>query len=530
MHLLFPLIFLTENPTGQGLVCKWPTIWWNVGSPITVYIMVGCYFALTYSDQNYLGQSIFIPLMFYLVHRCVLSLKYACLSPTEYERFMKCRDPKLLALYNSQIHLSTGWTTMDMAVMMFEIGAASARIGVKINEIFLYICNANASSVSQESTFRFWNAFLRGHDTIDWEAKPAPEIRLLPTGRVGVSVYDIVQALVLRSMKNDTHPFYARGFLYFIVSLIVAMSYIPLCYYWDQINQKAVAVVFQIASTIINFQFGYVFFALLFLAIVDVKRQKRMAEHLHCMIRSTDLTMESTLSILPVFTNVTQHCRDVAAARSDAVLSITDVHEFVYLTPEEAAALLQQPEDDRDDDEEQPQEQRTAVVAAGGRRRGQGRERSPCEELKDFPAQAERAEKPSVAVPQNEFELQDEVDRESEILGENIAKALDYAVIPRISFNYAENVIAWLYARLAVQHLGDRFRFRIDIYVGVSLALTLFLMLFAIISVSSSSNRHAAFSSTFFLQSLLAVTLLLFYLIFIFSLGSDVNEILEHHR
>jgi hypothetical protein len=60
----------------------------------------------------------------------------------------------------------------------------------------------------------------------------------------------------------------------------------------------------------------------------------------------------------------------------------------------------------------------------------------------------------------------EEDNRESIVLGERIAQESSFAITPRISFNYPENVLAWLYARLAIQHFGDRFRNRIDIYVG----------------------------------------------------------------
>jgi energy-coupling factor transporter transmembrane protein EcfT len=55
-------------------------------------------------------------------------------------------------------------------------------------------------------------------------------------------------------------------------------------------------------------------------------------------------------------------------------------------------------------------------------------------------------------------------------------------------------------------------------------------MLFASITIFTASDQQAAFQSTFFLQSLLAVTLLLFYLLIVFNLGSSVNEELEMHR
>lgn len=54
----------------------------------------------------------------------------------------------------------------------------------------------------------------------------------------------------------------------------------------------------------------------------------------------------------------------------------------------------------------------------------------------------------------------------AEIAGERLAVDGGRAAVPRLSFDTAQNVLAWTYARLVIQNFGDRFRFRIDIYVG----------------------------------------------------------------
>ncbi len=537
IHLFFPLIFTVKNKYGQGVRMHFFHIWWNIACPIIIYIMIGTYFACSKSDQEYLGQSIFIPLMFYVVHRCILSVKYASLSGTEYERFVNCKDKYTINMYMVQIHLM-GWMTLDPAVLYFELGAASARIGIKINELYLYICDSTESSISAESQFRYWNAFLRGHDTIDWDSKPAPEIKTLPSGRVGVSVYNICMALILRAAAKDSHPFYINFFLTAIVGLIIAISFVPLVSNWSSINSKAIAVIFQITSVIINAQFGYVFFSLLYLAIIDIKRQKRMVEMLHCMIRSTDLMMQNDLSVLPPHLIVSDYCRQVSDARLNAILSITDEHEYVGSSP--AGTVLSKIKEGDEEEEDDEEVEDIAVVGHSGR---------IDEETKEFTPKRR-------SLAQNEFELlndegdgEEVTDRMSVVLGENIAREAAFALTPRVTFRYAENVIGWLYTRLTIQHFGDRFRARIDLYVGkwisplslishlyhcysigVSLLLTLFLMLFALISVFSAANRQEAFMSVFFIQSFLAVTLLLFYLLLIFSLGAAVNAELDLHR
>jgi hypothetical protein len=472
MHIFFPaLLFFSENPTAQGVRRDFPSIWWTCISPLLVYIMIGSYFSLSDSDQNVLGQALFIPLMLYAVHRIIIALKYASLSVTEYDRFMKCKDPATIKQFNSQIHLDTGWVGLDLNVLFFEIGAASARIGIKVNEVFLYICNTNASTVTRESNFRFWNAFLRGHDTIDWDAKPAPEIQHLPTGRVGVSVFNIVMALILRAAGRDAHiPSYINVFLFIIVWGIVAISFIPFVIFWGEIDQPIAAVFFQVTSTIINVQFGYVFFSILYIAIIDVKRQLRMVQMLHCMIRSTDLMMESNLSLLPLSEDSAHRCREVVDARVNAILSITDNHEWKYLEPTEAIAMSFPATTEEENQEEVGNNNNSKKCFFSPDQRADINNYNVSqEEMKDIADNDENNNNNNnnnQVNSYNEFDLQEQEDRDSEVLGENIARASSYAVTPRVSFNYPENVIAWLYTRLTIQHFGDRFRFRIDAYVG----------------------------------------------------------------
>lgn len=52
------------------------------------------------------------------------------------------------------------------------------------------------------------------------------------------------------------------------------------------------------------------------------------------------------------------------------------------------------------------------------------------------------------------------------VLGERVVGNFEYAMTPRIDLLLHENPTAWIYARLTIQHFGERFRYRTDIYVG----------------------------------------------------------------
>eukprot|EP01034_Spumella_vulgaris_P035149 gene35149-43333_t len=115
------------------------------------------------------------------------------------------------------------------------------------------------------------------------------------------------------------------------------------------------------------------------------------------------------------------------------------------------------------------------------------------------------------------------------VIGEQIATDNHHAITPRISFQHPQNAICWSYTRLIVQNFGERFRCRLDTYVAFFLVLLVILTTFALGSVFTSTNRQRTFQSTFFLQSFLALTVgVVFMLLFSWS-ASLVNSELELH-
>ena len=65
-----------------------------------------------------------------------MAIKYACLSPTEYQRFNEEPDPEVLGIYQTQMQLLTGWLIRRLDVMQFEVAAAAVRIGAKISDMY----------------------------------------------------------------------------------------------------------------------------------------------------------------------------------------------------------------------------------------------------------------------------------------------------------------------------------------------------------------------------------------------------------
>jgi hypothetical protein len=67
-----------------------------------------------------------------------VSLKYACLSPTEVKRINREKNQVVSDDYQLQMQLLTGWLSQRCDVLQFELGAAAVRVGAKINEMYVY--------------------------------------------------------------------------------------------------------------------------------------------------------------------------------------------------------------------------------------------------------------------------------------------------------------------------------------------------------------------------------------------------------
>eukprot|EP00981_Chlorochromonas_danica_P013098 scaffold5788_cov159-Ochromonas_danica.AAC.14 len=138
VHIFIFLFPLLRNPRGQGFISDVSLrIRFNVLLPLVTYMVPILYFVLPEEDQSLLRNYVWIPILFFAVHRVVLSLKYGTLSETEYERFNNCTCEELSREYLRQMQLFDGWYRMEADVLYFELGAASARMGERINNIHL---------------------------------------------------------------------------------------------------------------------------------------------------------------------------------------------------------------------------------------------------------------------------------------------------------------------------------------------------------------------------------------------------------
>ncbi|RYH20258.1 hypothetical protein EON65_24040, partial [archaeon] len=184
---------------------------------------------------------------------------------------------------------------MDPDVLYFELGAASARMGERINNIHLLIPSPSAGP-SASNQFLYWNAFLRGQHLVFRGTKPAPEMKPLPCGHYALSVYDLCLAIIRGSQKMENYVYIEGIFVYCVVVLLIMMSIIPICIHHHRLDNPCLLVAFLFVAYYPTYIYGRAYFFLIYVAICDALRQLNMVRMLHCMLRLTELMMQANMS------------------------------------------------------------------------------------------------------------------------------------------------------------------------------------------------------------------------------------------
>ncbi len=558
-HLLFPLMFCSRNPYAQGLRLKWTSLWFSIIDPSIVYLILVSYWALSPADRDRIGYTFVIPLMFFVTHRTTVSLKYATLSSTEYERFMSCCDKKLIDKYINQMQLFAGWLSLDLLTISFELSAASSRMGVKINQIYFRIpCSSNFDSIKKFSTddsnflcgskeqqrmldektlnvLQHWNAFLseEGADKISIikatcpipasEFKVAPQMVILSNGDYGVSVYDVCYSIIKRVKRGPIVQMMIPGFIVTLI-LVIIMWYTGIREF-PQISSKRLVAMHLVAATVSMMLYGTFFFAFLVVAIFDVYRFYSMVGILHGMIRLTDLMLHRNL-VTSNSASAYRKSEHVAKDRQISIMSISrPVIERTCIRNKTASPKDFSEEEEADEEYNYEQDvhpiTRMSFFAASGRFL--------------FSRKVN-----SVSLDPNNDEKKG-FDQESKT----------FAMVPKVDLYFADNATAWIYTRLAIQNFGQRFRFRTDIYIGewllgiamttvftplssiINIAFTLFLvmimMIISLVAIVSTEEKLATYTSPLFLEAIVIVFLSVIDMVSISFLGSRANEDLRKH-
>lgn len=540
VHVLyFVTPFILENPAAQGFLKlnpAHPPLWFNHIFPIMIYIMVCSYFATDKENQETLGGAVYLPLILFLQHRFTVAIKYATLSDTEYQRFIECDEEDILTLYQTQMQLITGWLNRDEAVLEFELGAAAARVGATISDINFTIPPPIAGS-SESNQFQYWSTFMKGDEFVDTDSAPAKELKPLPNGDYAISVFDLCLVLIRRADNVYEHNDMLRVIILYTYTVInVLVPFMLIIANSDTIHVDGWLVVFLICSSIINYQFGLVVYNLLYVSVFDVMRQLRMIMDLNELIRTSDVVLNSKIKTNSEEAEISieKDKKNVSQTRRGSIMSISKQAKLSHLAKNTSGPS-------HVDHKEQ----------AHARRRS-STENVRARKFSFTGASASTGARNSIETHYGERYHNAAVRRGSAsenhapsrsgsgrlrtmsfaAVGEKRADHKSVSIVPRIPMGHdPQNIIAWVHARLVLQHFGRRFRLRIDVYLGGSIGLTLVLMVYSLATILSTdlADRRQEFHSSYLLQSLLAITVSLICVVALLFIAALVNRHMLFH-
>jgi len=545
-HIFLPVVFfLPKYGVNQGfrLNAAWTTwyaIYYNYLPPILVYAMVISY-SLVGTDIELVEGAVFLPLIFFLQHRFMVACKYATLTRSEYERFSCSEDFMRALLYLNQTQLFSGWLHLDTQVMQYELGAASVRIGSRIDELSITIDNPT-NGPAELSRFQLWNAFFRGHKVIDASSGAADEMKQAESGDYYVHLVDFCATILRHTMKGKykrtlwsvrlTNTFGCIMILIPFVSIIYQVN-IASENHSLAANHIIPLVVFILTSSQLNWQFSRIFFTLLGIAIEDVVRQYIVMRTLLAFIRVNDFILSE---------------KGLATGSLAGVESEEDIQnrvQQVMMIGQSTNIQLQQDKQSELNTVTEQEIRRRVSSYAPTRNITQGDFQEHDIEVK------ENGTKKSVLSP---LQLKPEVElntihnkrveengkdtngkakkkqTRSSVMHEMFVKDNDHTILPRINFNRHENVLAWANARLMFQSFGERFRYRLDINCIACLALLVVLMVLVLITLFLSEDSIRMATSPFFLQALVTLTMCVCFLLAMSIIGTAVNETLMSHN
>lgn len=470
-HVFFPLAYVLINYKGQGFeitrdVLVQPRFYINIVTCLFVYAMVISYFMCPVEDQKPISGALWVPLIFFIQHRMTIGLKYASLSPTEYEKFQKTTDVNQAYRYLTQMQLLNGWATRSSLLLQFELGCAAARLGAKINEISISIADPSTRATARND-FANWNALLQHRSTVSLSARPAPELVRHDDGSYTLSVYDLCRAVIMKADVSSTQRM--KFLIYIFMVLINAVPWANILADPDKFPHRSVYLyVFLGTNVLIMGLFGTVAFLILYVSVWDVSRQLHMVSYLHRLIRITDLTLDSDFTFRKGRDDV--RAREHIREKIDVILSVTKPERSKSIAIRKSLSAKPTVSFSSSRDPSPRSDSSTRVYNSLGANiaKMELNERSKADVRPDseflLGENSARISARNASVSSRELKL-----RFAEF-GVKSMKEGDGSHIPQISFKSSENIIGWTYARLVVQNFGERFRYRVDTYTGTQSA------------------------------------------------------------
>lgn len=497
IHVLYPFLnFTTAAEPQQFTNVGLQSLFFTVVHPACIYTMIITYYL---STDSYINGGLYFPLLYYILHKVVVATKYACLSRSEYRRFMTS-PTRFSSRYRKQMELISGWLFRDPLVLDFEVGAAIARCGLRpTSRLSVRIGprqNKSKSSISSisERNLRIWLRYLQASKADDSESdsfhnKGRSAVNLTQDiSGTYVSIFDVCTAIIKRCDQKEYFYSQFTKLLYILSIVNTLMLYLPLIDKAMDGSRMAMSwytIIFYCVSTIISFPYFGVVVSFMYIGLFDVARQLNMLATLREMIRVSDVSTSVDINLTFNEERVNDETSWIQREIQNRIISRRKGGPV-----KNAPMNISNPSFDSS----------IGIEIT-----------SPLEDLNVLPSSSKGGGKMRTHMT------------------DGYAASLEIP-IPKIKLDCPDNVLAFVYMRMLLCNFGARFRFRLQAYATIVIAIAIILIAFSLFTAITSSEPRLAYNTIVFRQSFIAVSMIFVYLLILVSVGSNVNDCLEEHR
>ena len=479
MHIFLPFsIFLSPNPEIQGFYTRHPMfLFYHYLVPIVFIIMIVIYFIEVgrhHTDSYPLQYCWIFPTMAWLLHKILISLKYASMSDTEYRRYFTA-TMEFYPHYIKQTQLLSAWQDLSkedsQQILNFEVVTAGLRCNRVVNDIYLYLDNPQEDRESKSHYLR-WMAFLANAEGVVRNGDKSKFMQAMGDGSYRIPLICVIKSIIVSvEKKNATlrkNILHGSNIVSLVNIIIPIAEYIKSCTS-DRSLVTALSILFLVMSSLINFWYYDVLMKFTLTAITDTLRRKDFLIMSKELLRLSDLMTESGVS-------ASENISTSIIKTGSAIMSVKEAkdvnanRDMAFITE-----LLDCIIDQQD---------------------------NLCGERY-----------------QNNNELATIIHHHVYEEGENIEK------LPIITMHDSRNVISWTHMQHIFINFGARYKHRLDSLVQVVLFYGALLFAGAITAVyTDSRGMMAAFSSAFFYQAFVTISFYLLFLVFLVSASVTVTE------
>ena len=311
VHVGFPFTFWYYPYTHKWLPFTLSplSLYFNYLAPACFWIML----VMAINSKSVSYQEAFLPGMFYLNHRLMVSLKYGSLTLAEYKHMLGLSNPQVIHNAHQQIQIFDSWHgPLRFHVFEFEIMSAAIICGAELNKHYFLLPKLeekfelplenidrfafdNLDQLTSVKPHQLWSNYLiKNLKDHHYESILTPEgavrLKRKVDGHHILPLTEFIRSLIEFGRKHTIKP----KWLYdpAVIFYAIAVSFIPIIFRANSVIPiDSYGNAYYIVSFLVCFPFSMVNFFFLKYIILDVLERNTIAMALSRIIRAESINL-----------------------------------------------------------------------------------------------------------------------------------------------------------------------------------------------------------------------------------------------